>query len=140
MEEREFEVQEPAQVYGINNLLYKDEVYDIIACCFEVHKTLGPGFLEVVYKDALEIEFKLRSLPFEREKIFPIHYKSFKLNRNYTVDFFVYDKIVLECKAQYGIIGENYKQSINYLATSGSKLALLVNFGEPSLKFKRVIL
>lgn len=127
-------------MYGLTNLVYKEEAYTIISCCFEVHKALGRGFLEAVYKDALSHEFKLRDIQFERERKFVIEYKGIVLPHYYFSDFIVLDKIVLEIKAQQTAIDEHYKQTINYLAASKMKLGLLVNFGEESLKFKRIVL
>ncbi|MBA3665158.1 MAG: GxxExxY protein [Bacteroidetes bacterium] len=133
-------MNEPSDVYGLSNLIYKDEAYDIISCCFEVHKTLGKGFLEGVYKDALAHEFKLKNIAFKREQKFEVLYKDIVLPHYYCSDFIVYDKIVLEIKAQSDVIDQHYKQVINYLAVSKMKLGLLVNFGESSLKFKRIVL
>ena len=127
-------------MYSINNLLYKEEVYSFIACCFEVHKNLGKGFLEVVYKDALSYELKQNNIPFEKEKKIEIKYKNIILPHYYFSDFIVFDKIIVEIKAQESIADTHYKQLINYLAASKMKVGLLVNFGEESLKFKRVIL
>jgi len=124
----------------MKELLYKDEAYTIVGCCMEVHKILGKGFNEVVYKDALEIEFKLNNIPFEREKKFELTYKNFQLPRQYNADFVIYDKIILEAKAIESLSNSNIKQTLNYLAASKMKLGLLVNFGEDSLKYKRVIL
>jgi len=124
----------------LSDLLYKEEVYEFIGCCFEVHKNLGKGFLENVYKDALSYELQRAKIPFEKEKKFEIRYKEIILSHYYYSDFIIYDKIVIEIKAQENIIGEHYKQLLNYLAASKMKLGLLVNFGEESLKFKRVIL
>ncbi|MBL7922067.1 MAG: GxxExxY protein [Bacteroidia bacterium] len=122
------------------DLLYKEEVYNIISCCFEVHKFLGKGFLEAVYKDALKHEFKLKGISFVTEQKFEIIYKGKTLDHYYFSDFIVFDKIVIEIKAQHNIIDKNLKQTINYLAASKMKLGLIANFGEESLKFKRVIL
>lgn len=105
-----------------------------------VHNELGKGFLEVVYKDALQYELEKESIPFEREKGYRIEYKGEVLEHYYIADFVVYDKIILEIKATAGIIENNLKQTLNYLAVSKVKLALIVNFGENSLKYKRIIL
>ena len=102
-----------------------------------VHKELGKGFLEAVYKDALQYEFEKEGIPFEREKGHKIEYKGKVLEHKYFADFVVYDKIILEVKATAGIIENNLKQTLNYLAVSKVKLALIVNFGENSLKYKR---
>ena len=122
------------------NRLYEDKTYKIIGACMEVHRTLGRGLLEVVYKDALCHEFMLQDIPFERERKYEITYKSIILPHYYFADFVVFDQIILEIKAQSGIVDAFHKQVINYLAISKHKLGLLVNFGEDSLQYKRLIL
>jgi GxxExxY protein len=121
-------------------IIYKDEFYKIIGFCMEVHKTLGRGFLEIVYKDALEFEFKKYSIPYEREKEYSITYKEIVLPHKYFADFVVYDKIILEIKAVNGIADEFIKQTLNYLSVSKNKLGIIANFGEDSLKFQRIVL
>lgn len=118
----------------------QDESYEIIGICMEVHRILGKGFLEVVYKDALEYEFQVRGIPYEREKSYKVPYKEIVLRHEFFADFVLYDDILLEVKAQKGIVDEHYKWLINYLACSKCELGLIVNFGEDSLKTKRVIL
>jgi GxxExxY protein len=147
MEYKELDIEkfeilsDPFSEYNASrNIIYKQEVYNIISCCFEVYNTLGKGFLEVVYKDALQYELKKKKIPFEREKKFEIEYKDIILPHYYCADFIVYNSIVFEVKAQAGVIDSHYKQVINYLAVSGCKLGLIVNFGEDKLEFKRVIL
>ncbi len=117
----------------------KDETHTIIGICMEVHRILGKGLLEIVYNDALEYEFKIKAIAFEREKEYPIQYKDITLPHKFFADFIVYGSIILEVKAQKNLIEDHYNQMINYLAISDSKVGLLVNFGESSLKFKRVI-
>ncbi len=121
-------------------ILFKDESYRVIGCCLDVYNELGPGFLEVVCKDALEIEFQLNNIPYSREKLFEINYKGKILNRKYNADFVVYDKILLEVKAYKRLSVDNLQQTMNYLKTAKIKLGLLVNFGESSLNSKRVVL
>ena len=133
-------IEDPKEIYGFHDLLYKDEVYEFISCCMEVHKNLGKGFLEAVYKDALCYELYSKNIPFEKERKFQVKYKDVILPHYYFCDFIIHDKIIVEIKAQEGIMDTHYKQLINYLAVSNNKLGLLVNFGEQSLKFKRVIL
>jgi len=136
-----FKVEEPEMFYANKeDFLLKDETYKIIGFAMEVHKTLGKGFLEIVYKDALELEFKWAGIPYVREQQFKINYKGTILKRFYTADFVTYNNIIIEVKSQLEVIGENYKQTINYLAVSKLKVGLILNFGEDSLKFKRVIL
>ncbi|MEN9909915.1 MAG: hypothetical protein RLZZ540_3074 [Bacteroidota bacterium] len=118
----------------------KEESYKIIGICMEVHKILGKGHSEVVYKDALEYEFKINSIPFEREKIYEIKYKDIILPRKYIADFVVYNEIIFEVKAISQLTNSDIKQTLNYLASSKNKLGLLANFGEDSLKYKRIIL
>ena len=124
----------------MDDIYLKEESYKIIGLCMEVHKILGKGHSEVVYKDALEHEFKLNSIPFEREKKYEIEYKDIVLPRKYVADFVVYDEIILEAKAIECFSNSNIKQTLNYLAASKNQLGLLVNFGEDSLKYRRIIL
>ncbi|MDA3904777.1 MAG: GxxExxY protein [Bacteroidales bacterium] len=124
----------------MDKLIYKEESYAIIGKCFEVHNNLGGGFLEIVYKDALEYEFRKAGIPFQREKEYMVHYKGIVLPHHFYADFVVYDKIILEIKAVSGIADEFVAQAINYLKVSENKLALLVNFGELKLNYKRLVL
>ncbi len=121
-------------------ILYKEEAYKIIGICMEVHRELGIGFSEVIYKDAMEIEFQRQGVPYQREAPFAAFYKEIPLDREFRVDFTVYDKIILEVKAASGLVVENERQTLNYLAMSKMKLGLLINFGALSLQSKRMIL
>ena len=118
----------------------KEETYTIIGLCMEVHKILGKGHSEVIYGDALEYEFKVNNVPYEREKKYTIEYKKIVLPRYYFSDFTVYGEIIIELKAIQELSNSEIKQTLNYLAASKNKLALLVNFGEDNLKYKRIIL
>ena len=124
----------------MDDIYLKEESYKIIGICMEVHKILGKGHSEVVYKDALEYEFKLNSIPFEREKMYEIEYKDIVLPRKYVADFVIYNEIIFEVKAISQLTNSDIKQTLNYLASSKNKLGLLANFGEDSLKYKRIIL
>ncbi len=124
----------------MEKILYKEESYKIIGLCMEVHNNLGKGFLEIVYKDALEYEFRLADVPFEREKEYVVNYKGVILPHKFYADFVVYDKIILEVKCVRNIGDEHIAQTMNYLKISKCKLGLLVNFGKLSLEFKRIIL
>ncbi len=105
----------------------------------EVHNNLGAGFLEIVYKDALELEFRKNGISYEREKEYKVNYKGVILPHKFYADFVVFDKIILEVKAVSGIADEFIAQAINYLKVSGNKLALIVNFGESKLNYKRIV-
>jgi GxxExxY protein len=115
------------------------ESYQIIGVCMEIHRILGRGLLEIVYKDALEYEFKKNNIPFEREKRYDVEYKDIILPHNFFADFVVFDKIILEVKSQKKIVEEHYSWVINYLGISGCPLGLIINFGESSLISKRVV-
>lgn len=119
---------------------FKEETYKIIGLCMEVHKILGKGHSENVYGDALEYEFKKNSIPYEREKRYNIAYKDIILPRYYFSDFTVFDCIILEMKAIEKLSSSEIKQTLNYLAASKQKIGLLINFGEDSLTYKRIIL
>lgn len=106
----------------------------------ELYNLIGKGFLEIVYKDAIEYEFRKHNIPYEREKEFSIPYKDVVLPHKYYADFTVTDKIILEIKCASGIVDEHIKQTINYLAVSKYKLGLIINFGADSLQYKRVLL
>ena len=118
----------------------KNETFKILGLCMEVHKILGKGHSENVYGDALEYEFKLNNIPYEREKQYNIPYKDIILPRYYFSDFTVFGQIILEIKAIQTLTNGEVKQTLNYLAASKNKIGLLVNFGEDSLKYKRIIL
>ena len=124
----------------MEKLIYREESYLIIGKCIEVHKNLGPGFLEIVYKDALEFEFKKSGVFYEREKMYDINYKGIILPHKFYADFVVQGKIILEVKGVAGISEEFVAQAINYLKVSGNNLALIVNFGELKLNTRRVVL
>ncbi|MEO8087356.1 MAG: GxxExxY protein [Bacteroidota bacterium] len=133
------EFEEAEVFYQTHNLIYGEEVYEIIGFRMEIHRIIGKGFSEIVYKDAMEYEFKLKGKNYSREKKFEIPYKETILSHSYNADFIYENKIILEVKAQQGVIQDHFKQTINYLAASKLKLGLIINFGEDSLKFKRVI-
>jgi len=124
----------------MSDLIYKEESYEIIGKCFSVHNNLGAGFLEIVYKDALEYEFLKATIPFQREVEYEVNYEGIILPHKFYADFVVFDKIILEVKGVSAIGDEHIAQTINYLKVSGNKLGLLVNFGELKLNYKRLVL
>ncbi len=99
----------------MSSLIYKKESYNIIGRCLEVHNNLGAGFLEIVYKDALEFEFRKMGIPFEKEKQYFVNYKGKILPHKFYADFVIYDKIILEVKSVSGIADVFIAQAINYL-------------------------
>ncbi|MEO8253217.1 MAG: GxxExxY protein [Flavobacterium sp.] len=124
----------------MKDLYLKEEAYIIIGLCMEVHKILGKGHSEKVYGDALEYEFQKNKIPYNREVKFSINYKEIILPSYYFADFIIFNEIILEIKAIQQLSSSEIKQTLNYLAASQNKLGLLVNFGEDSLKYKRIIL
>jgi GxxExxY protein len=124
----------------MSELLFKDEVYRILGCCFEVHKNLGHGFLEPVYQEALAMELESKSIPFIKEHRLNIKYKDRLLDKTYVADFVCFDKIIIELKAVDTLSASHTAQVLNYLKATGIKLGLLVNFGSSSLQYKRLIL
>ncbi|HNU77676.1 MAG TPA: GxxExxY protein [Prolixibacteraceae bacterium] len=122
-----------------NHLLYKSESYRIIGAAMTVHRELGSGFLEAVYQEALEIEFGSLKIPYEAQVPLNVTYKGNPLKKQYLADFVCFGKIIVEIKALSGLTAEHEAQVLNYLKASGFKLGLLINFGEESLFFQRLI-
>jgi len=117
------------------------KTYAIIGAAMEVHRELGPGFLEPVYLDALAIEFELRDIPFQREVDLPVFYKARQLRARYRADFICHDRaVIVEMKALSRLSGTEESQIINYLKATRIEVGLLLNFGAPSLEYKRHVL
>lgn len=123
----------------VGELIYRQECYKIIGCCMEVHNELGSGLLEAVYQEALAFELTSKKIPFIQEKELVINYKGQVLNKKYYADFLCFDKIVVELKAVSELNDVHFAQILNYLKITGMRLGLLVNFGEESLEYKRII-
>lgn len=124
-----------------NQMLYADDTYKIIGLSMQVHKHLGRGgFSEIVIKDALQHEFTLNKIPFDREAGYDVEYKGIVLPHKFYADFVLMDKIILEVKNCSDLTNNHIAQSLNYLAVSKLKLALLINFGSASLEYKRHVL
>ena len=105
----------------------------------EVHNSLGHGFLEIVYKDALKLIFEQDRIPFEREKEYDVYFRGVLLPHQFFADFVVYEKIILDVKCVAAITDEHIAQTINYLKVSGNEVGLLINFGRGKLEHKRLI-
>jgi len=105
-----------------------------------VHKELGPGFLEAVYQESLTLEFLEQGIPFEKEKDIRIVYKGKTLDKCYKADFLCFDNIIVEVKALSEISNDHISQLLNYLKATKLRVGLLVNFGSSSLVYKRLIL
>lgn len=118
---------------------FQEECYLLIGIMMEIHRILGKGFSEIVYKDALEFELRNRNINYEREKEFSVNYKGTILKHKFYADFVVDDKVIIEVKSKSELINEHYAQVLNYLAISKLGIGLLINFNEKSLQYKRII-
>jgi GxxExxY protein len=122
----------------MTEILFKDLSYTVVGAAMEVHRVLGSGFLEAVYETALAHELSLRGIRFERQKRLPVAYKD-QLVGEYIADVVVEDQIILEIKAVSKLIPAHEVQAHNYLAATGLRLAILLNFGAASLQQKRIV-
>ena len=116
---------------------YSELTSNIIGCAMRVHQILGNGFQEVVYQRALAIEMRLTGISFQRELEMPIFFREEQIATR-RVDFLVEGIISVELKALGAFESTNFTQAINYLEAYNLEIGLLINFGEPSLKFKRL--
>jgi GxxExxY protein len=120
-------------------IVYKEESYLIMGACFEVYKEMGCGFLESVYQECLEMEFRLQGLIYTPQAELALNYKGRRLKQKYVPDFILFEKIVLELKAVKELADEHRAQIHNYLKATGFRLGLLVNFGHfPKVEYERI--
>jgi GxxExxY protein len=122
-----------------DKILYKEESYAIVGACMKVHRSLGIGFLEAVYEEALEREFQTLKIPFKRQVKLDLYYDNQKLKKQYRADFVCYDTIIVEIKAVSQIPVAFYAQLTNYLKCTKMELGMLINFGTSSLTYKRTV-
>ena len=120
-------------------ILYKEESYKIIGACMKVHRELGSGFLEAVYEEALKKEFVNLGIPFKSQVKLYVFYEGQQLKKYYIADFMCYDKIILELKSVSQVPVAFYAQIKNYLTATKKELGMLINFGQSSLVYKRVL-
>jgi GxxExxY protein len=133
------EVLSQESTTGMGELLFKDEVFAIVGAAMEVHTILGCGFLEPVYQEAMELELTDRKIPYVAQQELTISYKAHRIRKTYIVDLMVYGKIIVELKALDHLTGREEAQLINYLKASDQQVGVLINFGEESLKWKRMV-
>ena len=121
-------------------LLFREEVYAIVGAGFEVYNQLGPGFLEAVYQEALEVEFTQRKIPFVPQQEIRVIYKGLPLKKLFVADFLIYGKVIVEIKAVDHLTPREFSQVINYLKATGSQLGVVINFGaEKEMEWKRLV-
>jgi GxxExxY protein len=124
----------------IEPLLFRDESFNLIGAAIAVHSELGSGFLEAVYQEALEVEFRKRQIPFKSQAPLPIYYSGQLLEKSYIADFICYEEIIIELKALNKLSNKERAQVINYLKASKLQLAWLINFGsDPPLERERLV-
>lgn len=124
-----------------NEFFFKNETYEIRGAIFEVYREMGSGFLESVYQECLEREFRLKGIPFSSQDKLELLYKGERLQQYYEPDFICYDSIIVEIKAVKNILPEHKAQLLNYLHATGIKVGLLVNFGSyPKATIERMVL
>ena len=124
----------------MNEIIYKDECYQIVGACIEVYNEKGCGFTEPVYQECLEIELGLQGIPSTPQAHLPLSYKGRPLRQRFQPDFVCHEKIILEIKAVAELVDEHRAQVLNYLNATGFRLALLVNFGHHGkLEWERIV-
>lgn len=123
--------------YNIKRLIDVDPVlteklkrycYDLNGCCQIVHKDMGPFLNEYMYQDALQIVFEEKQIPYKKEFYFSVDFHGHRINHKHFVDFFVKDKVFIECKAIERIGAEQRQQLWNYMRLTGIRLGILYNF------------
>lgn len=120
-------------------LIFEKETFKILGAAMTVHKSLGPGFLESVYQEALEREFRTGQIPFETKKKLTVYYNNVPLKKYFIADFICYENIIIEIKAASFLHKDTEAQIINYLKSINSPMGLLINFGQASLNWKRFV-
>ena len=122
-------------------LIYRDECYEIQGAVFEVYREMGAGFLEAVYQECLERELAMRGIPYVAQPTLGLCYRGESLKQQYLPDLICYDKIIVELKDVKEIAPEHQAQILNYLKATGMRLGLLVNFGcSPKATVNRFVL
>ncbi len=125
----------------MSELVLKDEVYAVAGAAMEVYYTLGSGFLEPVYQEALAIEFERRGIIFEAEKKLNLYYKGTKLDKKYVADFVCFGQIILELKVVTRLTNIEEAQLLNYLKITKMRIGLIANFGtRPKFEWKRYVI
>jgi len=124
----------------MENLLLRDEVFSTVGAAIEVHRELGPGFLEAVYQEALERELASRDLPFAAQQELVIHYKGQALTKRYVCDLLCFGSVLVELKTLDKLTGREEAQVLNYLKASNLSVGMLINFGAPGkLEWRRLV-
>lgn len=122
------------------DLIYKEEAYRIVGACFEVYNEKGPGFVEPVYQECLEIELTMQGIPYVRKPELQLCYKGKPLTCKYIPDLVCFGEIIIELKAVSNLLDEHRAQLHNYLKATGCRLGILLNFSNhPGLHYERIV-
>ena len=121
-------------------MILKDEVYDVVGAAIDVHRELGPGFLESIYQEAMEIELKAKDIPFVAQQPIAVQYKGVTLKKQFFADLVCFEQIIVEIKALARLSGTEQAQLLNYLKGTGFPMGILINFGSHGkLEWKRLV-
>ena len=120
-------------------LLFKNEVYQIVACAIEVLNTLGHGIVEKPYENALAVEFRLRAIPFRQQPVFDVLYKSTKVGL-FVPDLIAFDAIVVDTKVVEKITDHERGLMLNYLRITSLRVGVILNFKHRKLEWERIVL
>jgi GxxExxY protein len=124
----------------MDELVFREEVYAVVGATIEVHRELGPGFLEAVYQESMERELAYRKVAFEPQRELLIHYKGQPLGKSYVCDLLCFDNVLVELKAVDRLTGREEAQIINYLKAASLPVGLLINFGSHGkLEWRRLV-
>ena len=124
----------------MSELILKDEVYAVVGAAIEVHRELGPGFLESIYQEAMEIELSSRNVPFVAQQPIAVQYKGVTLKKQFFADLVCFEQIIVEIKALAHLSGTEQAQLLNYLKGTGFPIGILINFGSHGkLEWKRLV-
>lgn len=124
----------------MTKLILEDKTYLIRGACFEVYKDKGPGFLEAVYQECVELELLRQGIPFVAQQELQLSYKGQTLSQTYKPDFICFGSVIVEIKAVSELTDEHRAQVHNYLKATGMRVALLVNFGHyPMVEIERIV-
>ena len=124
----------------MSDLILKEEVYAVVGAAIDVHRELGPGFVESVYQEAMEIELSARDLPFVAQQPISVLYKGLTLKKQFFADLVCFGQIIVEIKALSHLSGTEKAQLLNYLKGTGLPVGILINFGSPGrLEWQRLV-
>ena len=136
---RWFRMRRGRRKENVMDIVFKEEAFKIVGAAMAVHRFFGCGFHEKVYQDALEIEFQAQGIPYHREASIFAEYHGQQLATEFKPDFICYDSIIVELKAVHELEDFQRSQAINYARVANMKIALLINFGDPSLRYERFV-